>query len=196
MNLNHNPTIGVLALQGGWRPHADVLSQLGVVVRYVRTPLDLTNIDGLIVPGGESTAISIAICRAHMWHPLRQVIRDDKLPVFGTCAGAILLAGDLGGSSCTIQRNAYGAQNESFVEVVGVQGIGEVDAFFIRAPKIMNPGRCTVMARRAGGEPVLLQEDNMTLCTFHPELASHAIHAWFVENVIRHAKRRLENQTV
>ena len=131
-----------------------------------------------------------------MWHPLQRAIRDDKLPVFGTCAGAILLAGDLGGSSCTIQRNAYGAQNKSFVEVVDVHEVGDVDALFIRAPKIMDPGRCTVMARRDGAEPVLLQEGNMTLCTFHPELATHAIHAWFVENVIRHAKRRLENQTV
>ena len=180
MNPYGDLTIGVLALQGGWRPHADVLSRLGVAVRYVRCVHDLDGIHGIVLPGGESTAIAAALGSARLWQPLRRAIRDHGLPVLGTCAGAILLAGELGGGSCTIERNAYGPQSESFSSMVALNGIGQVDGLFIRAPKVVDEGSCTVIARGRDGEAVLLRERQMVLCTFHPELTTDAVHTWFV----------------
>ena len=184
MSLYHNQTIGVLALQGGWREHAETLRALGAQVRYVRCPRDLEALNGLVVPGGESTAIAAALGRARLWGPIRQAIREHGMPVFGTCAGAILLAGDLGGASCTIERNAYGAQIDSFTHPLHVADVGEVEGVFIRAPRIHDAGGAHVLATGREGEPVLIREGNMLLSTFHPELVTSDVHKLFLNSCI------------
>jgi 5'-phosphate synthase pdxT subunit len=192
-------TIGVLALQGDVREHAAAFAQLGEPVREVRRPGDLDGLSGLVVPGGESTTLSLLLGSAGLTGPLDEALQDG-LPVFGTCAGMILLAGTVldgrpdqvsfGVIDLTIRRNGYGRQIASFEGEVVVAGLGDepVPAVFIRAPvvEVAGPG-VQVLATLPGvggdpGRPVVCRQGPVLVAAFHPELtADRRLQRLFVE---------------
>lgn len=179
--------VGVLALQGDVREHAQILEGLGADVVRVRLPEDLTDIDALVLPGGESTTIGKLADRYGMVEPLRTAIRRG-LPTFGTCAGMIFLSGattedhpqvQLGVLDVVVQRNAFGRQSESFEADLVVEGIEEpVHAVFIRAPWIAKVGQGVEVLAEVDGHPVMVREGNVLAASFHPELTGDdRIHA-------------------
>jgi 5'-phosphate synthase pdxT subunit len=173
---------GVLALQGDFAEHIRILERIGVSAVEVRLPEDLADIDGLIIPGGESTTIGKLAVRFGLMEPIRRLAADR--PIWGTCAGAIFLAKDarhsqpmLGVMDIRIRRNAFGRQAESFetdldVPDVGIpDNSGKVHAVFIRAPLIESVGPDVhVMARLADGRIVAARQQNLLATSFHPEL--------------------------
>jgi 5'-phosphate synthase pdxT subunit len=175
--------IGVLAVQGNFREHLRVLARLGAEGVAVRKPEQLEGLDGLIVPGGESTAIT----RLIRLYGLEDAIRSFDRPVFGTCAGMILLArgGALEQIDVAVERNAYGRQVASFEadleledEVVPLRGV------FIRAPRVREVGPGVDVLAEHEGEPVLLREDRFLVASFHPELTEDArVHERFLAMV-------------
>lgn len=182
--------IGVLALQGDFAEHLAILQACGYRGFPVRSTLDLDRADALILPGGESTTMLKLIDRYEMRDALVKRMQGG-MPVFGTCAGAIVLADrvsdgeqTLGVWDLRVERNAYGRQAESFEADLAVDGLdAPVRGIFIRAPIIADPGDAAVMASYEG-RPVLVREDNLLAATFHPELAGESrIHRWFVENL-------------
>lgn len=188
--------IGVLALQGGFAKHLEVLGSLGLKAKEFRDVEDLENLAGLILPGGESTTIGMLMERRGLLGPLRKAI-EDGLPVFGTCAGAILLARDIVGSSqlrlgeldISIERNAYGSQVDSFEARLDIQdrstGLeAELEAVFIRAPRIESVGSSVTVLGSFGAHPVLVRQGSILAATFHPELtADSTIHRYFAETI-------------
>ena len=185
-----DPKIGVLALQGDFADHIPVLEFCGYRHFTVRSCMDLDQADALIIPGGESTTMLKMIDRYEMRDALVKRV-EHGMPVFGTCAGAIVLAGrvsdgerTLGVWDLEVERNAYGRQSESFEADIEVAGLDEpVRGIFIRAPIISDAGGADVMATY-GDRPVLVRKDNLMAATFHPELAGEArIHRWFVDNL-------------
>ncbi len=197
-------SIGVLALQGDVREHLGALGELGVDARGVRRPPDLAGLDGLILPGGESTTLSLLLESSQMFEPLADAIATG-LPVFGTCAGLVLLASEVRGGrpdqrsfaalDCSVLRNGYGRQNESFetaIEVVAALGAEgpSMPAVFIRAPLIERVGEgVEVLARTAtpnDPEPraVVLRQGNVLASAFHPELTGdRRLHRLFLQMV-------------
>jgi 5'-phosphate synthase pdxT subunit len=164
--------IGVLALQGNFAEHRAVLERLGATVVEVRLPRDLDGLDGLVIPGGESTTIGKLLVDYGLVEPLRERIRGG-LPVLGTCAGAILLARELGGIDMQVQRNAFGRQLQSFETDLVVSGLGDkpIRAIFIRAPAIESVGLgAEVLARLDDGTIVAARQGNVITTAFHPEL--------------------------
>ena len=168
-------TVGILALQGDFAKHEAALQRAGANAAEVRTAADLDSLDGLIIPGGESTTMLKLIGYEGLWEPLRAF--GERKPVFGTCAGAILLAKDVaaptqasfGLMDIGIERNAYGRQAESHITQLDFEG-GPLEAVFIRAPIIRRVGvNCQVMAMHRG-DPVLVSEGRHLVATFHPEL--------------------------
>ncbi|HEY8477106.1 MAG TPA: pyridoxal 5'-phosphate synthase glutaminase subunit PdxT [Chloroflexota bacterium] len=182
--------IGVLALQGDFLEHEVVLGRLGVETRQVRLPADLDGLDGLVIPGGESTTMTRLARDFDLVEPLQQLVRDG-LPVFGTCAGMILLArevdgrpGLLGGLDVSVRRNAFGRQVESFEIDLPVPELGEdpVRAVFIRAPVVerVGPG-VRVLARLPDERVVAVQQGRVIGAAFHPELTpDDRFHRYFV----------------
>jgi 5'-phosphate synthase pdxT subunit len=174
---------GVLALQGDVAEHLRIFDVLGVEATRVKTLEDLEGVDALVIPGGESTTIGFMLDEHDMIDPLRKRI-DDGMPVLGTCAGAILLANDvvgppgqerwphIGGLDATICRNAYGRQVDSFEADVDVKGVGPMHAVFIRAPVIDRVGTGVEVLASHRDAPVVVQQGNVIVATFHPELAS------------------------
>jgi 5'-phosphate synthase pdxT subunit len=168
---------GVLALQGDFREHAEMLSDSGAVPVFVRTPQELASVDCLAIPGGESTAIS-KLARAHgLVEPIRQRA-SEGMPIFGTCAGMIVLADEVEGGEpllclldIAVQRNAYGRQVDSFETDVDVRGVGPVRAVFIRAPQVSRVGERVDVVAEHGGKPVVVQQGNILAAAFHPEMA-------------------------
>lgn len=184
--------LGVLALQGGFSEHMAVLSRIdGVEAVEVRTPEELSRIDGLVLPGGESTAIGKLMVAAGLMGPLRSLI-GSGLPVLATCAGAIMLARDIGTHrqpligtmDLVVRRNAFGRQQQSFETdlSVAVLGAKPLRAVFIRAPAIESVGDgVTVLARLPDGTIVAARQRNMVAAAFHPELTDDfRFHDWFV----------------
>lgn len=174
--------IGVLSLQGGFRPHAEALAALGADVVEVRLPRDLGALDGLIIPGGESTTLSRLLRTSELVEPLEERLAGG-LPVLGTCAGLILLAAEvldgrpdqvpLGAVDVTVRRNAHGRQRESFeapLEIDGLPG-GPFPGVFIRAPALERLGAGVDVLARLGDEPVAARQGRVTVCAFHPELS-------------------------
>jgi 5'-phosphate synthase pdxT subunit len=163
--------VGVLALQGGFAAHARMLRGLGAEVREVRVAADLDGLDGLIIPGGESTTITLGIEREGLAEPLRAF---DK-PVFGTCAGLIMLDREhLGLMDIDAERNAFGRQVRSFeadLEVAGLDG-PPLRAVFIRAPWIAAHGDGVEILAAVDGHPVAAQQGRLLAVAFHPELGS------------------------
>jgi pyridoxal 5'-phosphate synthase pdxT subunit len=174
--------IGVLALQGAFREHAQMLRGLGADVTEVRRPEELDGLDGLVIPGGESTTIM----RLARIYGLDEAIRRFRGAVFGTCAGMIVLDREhLGLADLAVDRNAYGRQVQSFeaeVELAGEEpGLRGV---FIRAPRIRELGDQVEVLGELDGEPVLVQDGRFLLAAFHPELTDDArIHRRFLELV-------------
>ncbi len=166
------PLVGVLALQGDFEAHAKILGRLGAVAREVRVPADLDGLDALIVPGGESTVMTLGIEREGLGDPLRDVARSGT-PVLGTCAGMIMLdRTHLGVLDIEARRNAFGRQLHSFeadLDVTGVPG-GPVHAVFIRAPWVADTGPEVEVLAEVEGHPVAVRQGNVLAVSFHPEL--------------------------
>jgi 5'-phosphate synthase pdxT subunit len=168
---------GVLALQGDFREHAAMFSACGATPMLVRTPEELAEVDCLAIPGGESTTIG-KLARIHgLIEPIRDRVRA-KMPVFGTCAGLIVLASTVHGGEpllslldLQVRRNAYGRQVDSFEADVDVRGVGTVRGVFIRAPRIEGVGPGVEVLAEHGGEPVVVQQETVLAATFHPEMA-------------------------
>ena len=190
-------TIGVLALQGAFEAHAKALTALGVTAKLVRTPAELANLDGLIIPGGESTTMLKLLREENLMEPLRQF--GLRRPIFGTCAGAILLANEvsspaqesLGLIDVGVERNAYGRQVDSRITNIMPEadfrsrmGEGEMEAVFIRAPIIRRVGTGAKVLARYDGDPVLVEEGRHVVATFHPELSrDNRVHELFLQKL-------------
>ncbi|MBI5105871.1 MAG: pyridoxal 5'-phosphate synthase glutaminase subunit PdxT [Solirubrobacterales bacterium] len=184
--------MGVLALQGGFAAHARVLRELGAEVREVRTPGDLLGLDGLVLPGGESTTMTLGIEREGLAGPLGDLVRAGT-PVLGTCAGLIMLdRAHLGLMDITARRNAFGRQLHSFEADLRFPDLEEpVRAVFIRAPWIEEAGEDVEVLAEVDGHPVAARQRNMVVIAFHPELGEDTrLHAQFVERVREHAASR------
>ncbi|MCS7057976.1 MAG: pyridoxal 5'-phosphate synthase glutaminase subunit PdxT [Meiothermus sp.] len=184
--------VGVLALQGDVREHKRMLEDLRVEVREVRLPQDLEGLQGLVVPGGESTTIGMLAREYGLEEEVRQRVERGDLAVWGTCAGAIWLAKELpryptqprlGVLDVVLERNAYGRQVDSFEEDVEVRGLDRpFHAFFIRAPRILQVGPGVEVLAQWGDEPVLVRSGRLMASTFHPELSGDPrIHRMFLE---------------
>jgi 5'-phosphate synthase pdxT subunit len=187
-------TVGVLALQGDVREHATALADLGEQARPVRTPDDLDGLAGLIIPGGESTTLSLLLESSGLFEPVAGLL-GDGLPVFGTCAGMILLATDVldgradqrrfGLVDLTVRRNGFGRQVASFECDLDVPAVGDtpVHAVFIRAPvvEMVGPG-VEVLATLPPAQPVVCRQGRALVASFHPELTGDPrLHQLFVE---------------
>jgi 5'-phosphate synthase pdxT subunit len=185
------PRIGVLAIQGDYAAHADALAQSGANPVEVRKPDQLDGLDGLILPGGESTTMLRFLEKENFFDTLKEFCATK--PVFGTCAGAILLAREvlhppqrsLGLLDAIVERNAYGRQIDSAIltaetELPG----GPLEMVFIRAPRILEVGPGVAVLARRDGSPVLVKQGNVMAATFHPELAAdRRVHQLFVDTV-------------
>jgi pyridoxal 5'-phosphate synthase pdxT subunit len=185
------PVVGVLALQGGFALHADVLRRLGAEVREVRVPADLEGLDGLVIPGGESTTITLGVEREGLADPLRELAASG-VPVLGTCAGLIMLDREhLGIMDIVARRNAFGRQVHSFESEMTFPGLeGEpVRAVFIRAPWIEEHGPDVEILASVDGHPVAARQGGLTVLAFHPELGGDTrLHERFLEEI--RARRR------
>ena len=175
--------VGVLALQGGYALHAQILRDLGAEVREVRTVGDLDGLDGLVMPGGESTTMTLGIEREGLADPLRDLVRSGT-PVFGTCAGLIMLDRDhLGLLDVKAERNAFGRQLHSFETELDIEG-DPVHAIFIRAPWVAEAGDDVEVLAEVDGHPVAVRQGNMLAVSFHPELAGDGrLHERFLEQI-------------
>jgi pyridoxal 5'-phosphate synthase pdxT subunit len=191
------PKVGVLALQGDVREHATMLSQAGADVSLVKRAEQLDDLDGLIIPGGESTTIAYLLTTSGVRDALDKKI-NDGFNVLGTCAGLIMLSSGIeGGRSdqwsynaidVVVKRNGYGRQIASFETDIDVKGIGQVPGVFIRAPRVVSVGsNVEILATYDHGDgehPVLMRQGNAWGCSFHPELTSDSrVHELFVKSL-------------
>ena len=184
-----NMQVGVLALQGAFAAHSDCLTSIGVQSIEVRTPEQLSSVDALLMPGGESSTMSQLLESSGLFDPIAQRIADG-MPVFGTCAGMILLASEiLDGRSdqrsfsaidISVRRNAFGRQVDSFEATIN-SSVGEFHGVFIRAPRIERVGDHVEVLGSINDEPVLVRQGNVLAASFHPELSNDArLHEYFV----------------
>ena len=194
-SARRQPTIGVLALQGDIREHLAALETGGAIAVPVRRRGELAGVDGIVIPGGESTTIGRLLEVFGLLEPLRDAL-DAGLPAFGSCAGMILLATEildgradqpaLGGLDITVRRNAFGRQVDSFETEVDVEGVtgGPVHAVFIRAPVVERTGKNVQVLAAVEGRSVAVRDARRLATAFHPELSGDArMHAMFVEMV-------------
>ncbi len=187
--------VGVLALQGDVAQHRAALADLDVATRPVRRPDDLLGLDGVVIPGGESTTMSLLLESSGLTEPLAAALADG-LPAMGTCAGMIMLAAEVtdgrpdqrcfGAIDVTVRRNGYGRQLESFeceLDIDGIPGCGPMHAVFIRAPKVERTGPdVEVLASHRG--PVVCRQGSVLACAFHPELTTdRRLHQLFVSMI-------------
>jgi 5'-phosphate synthase pdxT subunit len=190
------PTVGILALQGAYEAHARILLSLGVTTKLIRTPDELQNLDGLIIPGGESTTMLKFLERNGFLEHLATFVQHT--PTFGTCAGAIILAKDvenpaqqsLGALDITIERNAYGRQIDSAILTASTKLEGDpLEMVFIRAPRITRTGPAVETLASRDNFPVLVREGHLLAATFHPELSADTrVHQLFL-NLIHNKSR-------
>lgn len=173
--------VGILALQGDFEAHANTLRQLGAKTREVRTPADMEGLDGLVIPGGESTTIGKGIDSAGL-EPALRAHHQARRPILGTCAGMIVCdAAHLGFLDAIARRNAFGRQLQSFEADLGIEGIGDesLRAVFIRAPWVESYGPEVEVLASHEGHPVAIRDGSVLACAFHPELTDdprfHAI---------------------
>lgn len=189
------PTIGVLALQGAFREHRGALERLGAKTREVRQRRDLDGLEAIVLPGGESTTIGKLLVELEMLEPLRQMV-GEGMPAFGTCAGLILLAREIEGSSqprlgvldVRVRRNAFGRQVDSFETDLPVNGLdpSPFPAVFIRAPVILETGPdvqpLALILDNGEERPVAVRQGNLLAASFHPELTSDdRLHRYFLK---------------
>lgn len=186
--------IGVMAIQGDFREHKEMLQALGAQVVEVRLPRDLEGLSGLIVPGGESTTIGMLAREYGLEEAVRARLEASSLAVWGTCAGAIWLAKHipqypdqprLGHLDIAIQRNGYGRQVDSFEASLPIKGLEQpFHAFFIRAPLILSVGPDVEVLARYNNDPVLVRSGRLWASTFHPELGGDSrVHELFMESL-------------
>ena len=188
-------TVGVVALQGAFRRHAEVLEDLGVVAVEVRTPEQLADVDAVVLPGGESTTMSALLDSAGLRRPLTERL-EEGMPALGTCAGMILLASEvldgradqesLSAIDVTVRRNAFGRQRDSFEADLDVEDLpgGRLHAVFIRAPAVERVGPDVEVLATVGDRPVLCRQGSVTVCSFHPELGDDLrLHQRFLEEL-------------
>jgi 5'-phosphate synthase pdxT subunit len=180
------PLIGVLALQGGFEAHERMLRRLGARTRSVRVPADLEGLDGLILPGGESTTMTLGIAREGLAEPLQRLVRSGT-PTLGSCAGLIMLDREhLGLMDIRAERNAFGRQIRSFEADVELQGLDgrPIRGIFIRAPWIAEHGADVEILGRVDGHPVAARQANLLAVAFHTELSDdERLHRLFLERV-------------
>jgi 5'-phosphate synthase pdxT subunit len=210
--LLKNTVIGVLALQGAFREHISAINKCGAAAREIKFPYQLDSVDGLVIPGGESTTI-YKLLQKYGFGPALEKFYKQKKPLFGTCAGLIMLAKEVKGDSfglgyidITVDRNAYGRQVDSFEQPVELE-LGPADinnnfifksgaeaadmpdkfnAIFIRAPKIEKTGEKVQVLSSVDSVPVLARQGNVLVCAFHPELTDDLrIHQYFIDMVIK-----------
>ena len=187
--------VGVLALQGAVTQHEAILSRFGLVGVPVRRSQDLSGLSGIIIPGGESTTMLKLLKSNELWDPLAEFI--GTRPTWGICAGAILLAKKVTrpvqpsfeAIDIEVERNAYGRQVDSFVSALEPTEMwpekGSVEGVFIRAPKIATLGRSVRVLLKCRGEPVIVEEENVMVSTFHPELSdSSSVHRYFLKKMV------------
>lgn len=185
--------VGILAMQGGFAAHERVLTRLGVATVLVKKPEDLDDVAGVVLPGGESTAVLYGLARDGLEAPLRSWARAGR-PVLGTCAGLIVLAHavthpaqrSFDALDVDVERNAYGTQLDSFAAVVDPGSVfPELRAVFIRAPRIVRVGASVEVLARVAGDPVLVRAGATWGATFHPELADgdDRVHAGWLRHL-------------
>jgi 5'-phosphate synthase pdxT subunit len=190
--------IGVLALQGDVREHVRALTDSGAEVVTVRRADELNGIDGIVIPGGESTTIGKLLVTFELLEPLRKAL-EAGLPAYGSCAGMILLADRvldgtadqvmLGGIDMTVRRNAFGRQVDSFEASVSVDGLGAVEGVFIRAPWVEQVGSAATALASHDGRIVVVRQGSLLATAFHPELTGDPrIHQLFVSIVKENAQ--------
>ena len=197
-----NITVGVLALQGDFREHINILKKMNIATREIRFPAQLDRIDGFIIPGGESTTINKLLDKYDFKEKLKRFAKSGK-PLFGTCAGLIILAcgiadeeGQTGLIDIDIERNAYGRQIESFEQNIRLNlnhkaGSREFNSIFIRAPRIIRTGKNVKVLGRYNEEVALAREKNILVCAFHPELTDDSrIHQYFITMIIDGLKEK------
>ena len=174
--------IGVLALQGGFEAHAHALEDIGARARRVRVPADLDGLDGLVIPGDESTTITLGVEREGLTEPLREFVRSGR-PVLGTCAGLILLDREhLGLLDVSVRRNAFGRQLASFEATLRWED-GPLQAIFIRAPWVEEVGEGVEVLAEVDGHPVAVCRGNVLAVSFHQELTDERrLHRWLLEH--------------
>jgi pyridoxal 5'-phosphate synthase pdxT subunit len=188
-------TVGVLALQGAFAVHEQRLRECGAAARQVRTPDDLARVDALVMPGGESTTMSKLLTTSGLFDVVASRI-DGGMPVFGTCAGMILLATDVldgrpdqrsfGVIDIAVRRNGYGRQIDSFEADLDVPSVGDrpFHGVFIRAPKVERVGDGVEVLSEHDGVPVLLRRGRVSVASFHPELSGDArLHRSFIDTL-------------
>lgn len=187
-----NVVVGVLALQGAFAAHSECLASIGVASREVRTPLDLASVDALMMPGGESSTMSQLLESSHLFGAIGDRITAG-MPVFGTCAGMILLSSEIldgrsdqnnfGAIDISVRRNAFGRQRDSFEKTLETPA-GDFNGVFIRAPRIERVGPEVEILARIDDEPVFVRQGAVMACSFHPELAGDArLHQFFVSTI-------------
>lgn len=198
--------IGILALQGAFAAHQRVFADLGASVTLIRTPPDLAEVDGIVLPGGESTTMSMLLDSSGLRPPLTQRV-EFGVPVFGTCAGLIMLASEIADGrsdqhalcllAASVRRNGYGRQINSFETRLSISDGSracEMNGVFIRAPRVESVSANVEVLAAVNGDPVLLRERNVLAATFHPELGDNScVHEIFLEMV---ADFRSENQSL
>ena len=194
-----SPLVGVMALQGAFREHERALAGVGARTRRVRLPADLEGLDAIVIPGGESTTMTILMERMGLWEPVRAAL-ERGLPALATCAGMIVLAREItdgvngqhgfGLLDIAVRRNGYGRQVHSFEAPVRVEGLdGEFPGVFIRAPFVEDVGGADVYAVE-GDQAVGVRQGNLTALCFHPELSGDLrLHADFVRSLAANGSR-------
>ncbi len=195
--MNRPPTIGVLALQGAFAAHVRAFADIGVTAVEVRTPEQLATIDAMVLPGGESTTMSKLLVTFELFEPLAKRL-NDGMPVFGTCAGMILLAEKVldgrpdqlsfGALPIDVRRNGYGRQVDSFEADLTIDELpgGDFHAMFIRAPIVEHVAPEVTVLAMAAERPVLCRYKNVLVSSFHPELTTdRRIHQYFVSSLVQ-----------
>lgn len=186
--------IGVLALQGAFSEHLDVLAKLNIETRKVKKPEHLEGLAGLIIPGGESTTLGRLMTKYELFDPIKDLVQRGRLALFGTCAGMIIAASEvvgydqprLGVIDIAVRRNAYGRQIDSFEADLEVPAIGgsPVRAVFIRAPYIEMVGPGVEVLAEHDGHPVMARTERVLVASFHPELTTdYRVHEYFVQQI-------------
>ena len=200
--------IGVLALQGDVREHKRVLAKLGAEPIEVKLPKDLDDVDALIMPGGESTTIGMLMRKYKLDAKIKQK-HNEGMPIYGTCAGAILLAKEIIGSKqlklgladISVKRNDYGRQIDSFEADLSIKDIGGFKGVFIRDPIIKSSYNGAEILSEYKNSPVMMRQDNILITTFHPELTNDTrVHEYFLNMAaeyrpLREARKELEEST-
>jgi len=193
------PAVGVLAVQGAFAEHEAALRSVGADTRQVRTPADLEGLDGLVIPGGESTTFGLVAGESGLLEAVRSLVDQGTTPILGTCAGMIMLSAGttggpqplVGGMDIVVRRNAFGAQVASFEADLDMPLVGDepLPGVFIRAPWIERAGPAVEVLASYAGHGVAARQGELVVTAFHPELTGdRRLHAWFVERV--RARRR------